>query len=111
MVYGAKIMDRFKPTDKVKVILASATVMNKPQGGIPKEQAWNHSAETRIKSGDDDKLLVSIPCYLHVSATCMCFSWGGSSVSFECYVCDITWYLLSHLFCLACCVKANWLSE
>ena len=68
VVYGGKIMDRFKPTDKVKVILASATVMNKPQGQMPREQAWNHSAETRIKAGDDDKLLVSSFC-------CTCPNW------------------------------------
>lgn len=60
VVYGAKIEDRFKPTDKVKVVLASATLMNKTDGrGGGKEQAWNHTAETRIKAGEDDKLLVS----------------------------------------------------
>ena len=59
MVYGAKIEDRFKPTDKVKVVLASATLMNKTDGRGGKEQAWNHTAETRIKAGEDDKLLVS----------------------------------------------------
>jgi len=60
VVYGAKIEDRFKPTDKVKVVLASATLMNKTDGrGSAKEQAWNHTAETRIKAGEDDKLLVS----------------------------------------------------
>ena len=58
VVYGGKIEDRFKPTDKVKVILASATVMNKAEGRAPREQAWNHCAETRIKAGEDDKLLV-----------------------------------------------------
>lgn len=59
-MYGAKIEDRFKPTDKVKVVLASATLMNKTDGrGSAKEQAWNHTAETRIKAGEDDKLLVS----------------------------------------------------
>lgn len=59
VVYGAKIEDRFKATDKLKVILASATLMNKPEGRMPKEQAWNHSAETRFKAGEDDKMLVS----------------------------------------------------
>lgn len=62
VVFGGKITDRFKPTDKVKVVLASATIINKPQGQMPKEQAWNHTAETRIKAGDDDKLLVSTFC-------------------------------------------------
>ncbi|DBA83589.1 TPA: hypothetical protein ACH3X1_006160 [Trebouxia sp. C0004] len=60
VVYGAKIEDRFKPTDKVKVVLASATLMNKTDGRGGKEQAWNHTAETRIKAGEDDKLLVSV---------------------------------------------------
>ena len=68
VVYGGKIMDRFKPTDKVKIILATATVMNKPQGQMSREQAWNHSAETRIKADDDDKLLVNTPC-------CICLDW------------------------------------
>lgn len=66
VVFGGKITDRFKPTDKVKVVLASATVMNKPQGQMPKEQAWNHTAESRIKAGDDDKLLVSTLCCSHL---------------------------------------------
>lgn len=58
VVFGGKVEDRFKPTDKVKVILASATLMNKTDGRTGREQAWNHSAETRIKAGEDDKLLV-----------------------------------------------------
>ena len=70
MVYGGKIEDRFKPTDKVKVVLASATLMNKTEGRSGREQAWNHSAETRIKAGEDDKLLVSLTfCCLLVCGT------------------------------------------
>lgn len=74
VVYGGKIEDRFKPTDKVKVVLASATLMNKTDGRGGKEQAWNHTAETRIKAGEDDKLLVSFSplslemLCMHVSA-------------------------------------------
>ena len=62
IVYGAKLEDRFKPSDKVKVILASATLMNKTEGrGAGADKAWNHCAETRIKAGEDDKLLVLPP--------------------------------------------------
>lgn len=61
VVYGAKVEDRFKATDKVKVLLASASLMNKAERHMPREQAWNHSVETRIKAGDDDRLAVSIP--------------------------------------------------
>ena len=59
VVYGAKVEDRFKASDKVKVLLASATLMNKAERHMPREQAWNHSVETRIKAGDDDRLAVS----------------------------------------------------
>ena len=60
VVFGGKVEERCKPTDKIKVVVASATVMNKTDGkGSGKEQAWNHSVETRIKAGEDDKLLVS----------------------------------------------------
>ena len=78
VVYGGKIMDRFKPTDKVKIILATATVMNKPQGQMSREQAWNHSAETRIKADDDDKLLVNTPSLLHLSSLPVQLSWALS---------------------------------
>lgn len=98
LVYGAKVEDRFKPTDKVKVLLASATLMNKPERHMPREQAWNHSLETRIKAGDDDRLAVSTPncflrvwllrarqftnngCYWHRS----CFNWLGNHARLLC---------------------------
>lgn len=67
VVFGGKLEDRFKPTDKVKVILASATLMNKTDGRTGREQAWNHSAETRIKGGEDDKLLVCVLPNLSIS--------------------------------------------
>lgn len=60
MVYGAKLEDRYKATDNVKVSVASATLMNKVSGrGVPKDQAWHHTAETRVKALEDDKLQVS----------------------------------------------------
>lgn len=63
IVYGGKIEDRYKASDKLKVVVATATLMNKPeQARGPKEQAWNHSAEVRFKAGEDDKCLVGKPC-------------------------------------------------
>lgn len=73
IVYGAKLEDRFKPTDKVKVILASATVMNKTEGRGGGDKAWNHCAETRIKAGEDDKLLVMTQLPFQ-SSTCQLLS-------------------------------------
>ena len=60
IVYGAKLEDRIKASDKVKVVLATATLMNKPEQHQRKEQAWNHSAEVRVKGGEDDKLHVGV---------------------------------------------------
>ena len=70
-MYGAKLENRIKASDKVKVVLATATLMNKPEQHQRKEQAWNHSAEVRFKGGEDDKLAVSIPL-LVVAARSAC---------------------------------------
>lgn len=78
VVYGAKIEDRFKATDKVKVLLASATLMNKAERHMPREQAFNHSVETRIKAGDDDRLAVSNSYNLIVN---IAFCVGNASLS------------------------------
>ena len=76
VVYGAKVEDRFKASDKVKVLLASATLMNKSEKHMPREQAWNHSVETRIKAGDDDRLAVSTPRYSIAALACAQCSHG-----------------------------------
>lgn len=60
IVYGGKIENRFKQSDKLKVVVATATLMNKPEQHGRKEQAWNHSAEVRFKALEDDKMLVSL---------------------------------------------------
>lgn len=60
VVYGGKLENRYKQSDKLKVVLATATLMNKPEQHTRKDQAWNHSAEVRFKALEDDKMLVSL---------------------------------------------------
>ena len=66
IVYGYKAEDRLRVSENLKLAVATATMMNKPDGkGMPKEQGWAHSLEASGRTGEYNKIGVSMTTFLH----------------------------------------------